>query len=187
MSPLPFVTKLPLWSASEKIALDVGAGCGRNAIFLARNGFKVDALDRSPVIIEKLATYVKVAELPIRTHIMDVSNSQPVYNLYSVILFTFILHTLTQARATQILCDARLTARSGTLHAIAAITNSGDFYKQAFSENRFYPSPEDICDLYQNEGWIIKCCFTENRTMQQLNTERDHMHNVVTFLIAQKP
>ena len=34
-------------------ALDVACGAGRNAIFLARNGFCVDAIDISPVGLEK--------------------------------------------------------------------------------------------------------------------------------------
>ncbi len=34
-------------------ALDIAAGSGRNAIFLARNGYDVDAVDSSPVAVEK--------------------------------------------------------------------------------------------------------------------------------------
>ncbi len=34
-------------------ALDVAAGTGRNAIFLAQHGYDVDALDSSSVAIEK--------------------------------------------------------------------------------------------------------------------------------------
>lgn len=50
----------PSWLLQELIltlpvgrALDVAAGSGRNAIFLARHGFDVDAIDSSPVAVEK--------------------------------------------------------------------------------------------------------------------------------------
>jgi SAM-dependent methyltransferase len=40
--------------ANKGKALDIAAGLGRNALFLAQNGFTVDAVDISDVAIEKL-------------------------------------------------------------------------------------------------------------------------------------
>jgi len=40
-------------SLSKGKALDLACGAGKNSIFLAQNGFDVDAVDASPVAIEK--------------------------------------------------------------------------------------------------------------------------------------
>lgn len=44
---------LPAWRISPGKALDVAAGKGRNAIFLARKGFEVEAVDISEVALEE--------------------------------------------------------------------------------------------------------------------------------------
>ncbi len=40
--------------ASEKRALDIACGVGHNALFLAKRGFKVDAIDVSSVALQKM-------------------------------------------------------------------------------------------------------------------------------------
>jgi 2-polyprenyl-3-methyl-5-hydroxy-6-metoxy-1,4-benzoquinol methylase len=40
-------------------ALDIGCGAGRNALYLAKNGFEVDALDIAKVALDKLNEYAK--------------------------------------------------------------------------------------------------------------------------------
>jgi len=47
--------------------LDVGVGQGRNALFLARKGFSVDAIDTSLVSIETVRSLAEREDLPIKT------------------------------------------------------------------------------------------------------------------------
>lgn len=51
----------------DKPVLDVGAGPGRNSIFLAKQGLTVDAIDPSRVAIETLITVASALELSINT------------------------------------------------------------------------------------------------------------------------
>lgn len=67
-------------------ALDVAAGAGRNAVFLAENGFAVDAVDRSE---EGLALAQRLAAdrgVSIRTIHADLSTWEPEAGAYSVVL-----------------------------------------------------------------------------------------------------
>lgn len=48
--------------------LDLGAGQGRHALFLANHGFSVEAVDPSKVAMESLARQAKANDLSIRTH-----------------------------------------------------------------------------------------------------------------------
>ncbi len=52
--PAPIVTKYYKFANVGK-ALDIAAGLGRNSLFLAEKGFKVDAVDISDIAVEKLS------------------------------------------------------------------------------------------------------------------------------------
>jgi SAM-dependent methyltransferase len=48
--------------------LDIGAGQGRNSLYLARQGYRVIALDPSPVAIDTIADEAAKEQLPIEPH-----------------------------------------------------------------------------------------------------------------------
>lgn len=55
-SPAPIVENaLPLIAShiSPRVALDIGAGAGRDTAFLVERGFRVTAVDRDPLLLEK--------------------------------------------------------------------------------------------------------------------------------------
>jgi len=54
-------------------ALDVGCGQGRNALWLANRGFKVVAIDNSPMAIESLKQYAYEQDLHIDIILGDIS------------------------------------------------------------------------------------------------------------------
>ena len=64
------------------ISLDIAAGNGRNTIFLADNGFKVDALDISDVGLNKFAGY----HARIRAACIDLDHYDIPPNRYNLIL-----------------------------------------------------------------------------------------------------
>jgi len=53
LKPTPRLKQVIKYAKRGK-ALDVGAGEGRNSIFLAQNGFEVEAIDLIPEGLEKL-------------------------------------------------------------------------------------------------------------------------------------
>ena len=55
-------------------ALDIGAGEGRNSLFLAKNGFKVEAIDKIPAGLKKIEKAAKKHNLSIKTTLCDVKN-----------------------------------------------------------------------------------------------------------------
>ena len=75
--PCPFFALVPdenlcSWLRERLIpigkALDVGCGNGRNSIFIARHGMRVEAVDYSPSAIEWAATEIANAGVSIRLH-----------------------------------------------------------------------------------------------------------------------
>jgi SAM-dependent methyltransferase len=55
-----------------KKILDLGAGHGRDSIFLASNGYEVEAIDYSVIAVEILSRMAKEKRLPIKSLVFDV-------------------------------------------------------------------------------------------------------------------
>jgi cyclopropane fatty-acyl-phospholipid synthase-like methyltransferase len=75
--------------------LDIGAGQGRNAFFLAREGFMVDAIDPSKVAIETISALAISESLPIRAYPCGFSEFVPQTDFYSGILIFGLIQILT--------------------------------------------------------------------------------------------
>jgi|GEM_PF-1520078 len=51
--------------ASEPLAFDIGCGSGRDSIFLGLHGFRVLAIDRNPMAIERITSFVERWEVDV--------------------------------------------------------------------------------------------------------------------------
>lgn len=72
------------WHISRGLALDVAAGKGRNAIFLAEMGFRVVGIDISTIALEEARRCAAKKSLEIRWHLADLEKtelSRAAYNL----------------------------------------------------------------------------------------------------------
>jgi tellurite methyltransferase len=74
--------------------LDIGVGQGRNALFLAREGFTVDAIDPSRIAIETVSALAAQETLPIRTYPCDFATFVPPTDVYSGILVFGLIQIL---------------------------------------------------------------------------------------------
>ncbi|MDR4506868.1 MAG: class I SAM-dependent methyltransferase [Candidatus Brocadiaceae bacterium] len=78
-------------------ALDIAAGEGRNAVFLAENGFDVDAYDISEVALKKAEELADEKNVKIHTVVADLESCQLPKNTYNVITcFYYLQHNLIQ-------------------------------------------------------------------------------------------
>jgi SAM-dependent methyltransferase len=76
-------------------ALDLAMGSGRNSIFLARNGYEVDAIDNSSVAVRKLQSFVKAQSLSITVTQADLTTCQIPDNTYDLIInFNYLERSL---------------------------------------------------------------------------------------------
>ena len=73
--------------ASGKKALDIACGTGRNTLYLAQNGFEIDALDISAVALQELSQHIKkVTDLSfIHTQLVDLDQYNPPLSHYNLI------------------------------------------------------------------------------------------------------
>ncbi len=76
-------------------ALDLACGRGGNALFLARlelSGFQVDAVDISPVVLDKLKQYATQHSLNINCHLRDIESEGLPQKQYDVIVVSYFLY-----------------------------------------------------------------------------------------------
>ncbi|WP_428548693.1 class I SAM-dependent methyltransferase [Profundibacter sp.] len=80
--------------APEKRALDVACGTGRNALFLAEHGFMVDALDISPVGLQRLQDHAEQISGvgKVNCQAVDLEDYSPPKENYGLIVVTNYLN-----------------------------------------------------------------------------------------------
>lgn len=84
-SPSPFLVE-QIGRLPRGRALDLATGSGRNAIFLAINGFEVDAIDYSSAAVNQLQSFVKQQSLGVTVKQEDLTVYQIPENTYDLII-----------------------------------------------------------------------------------------------------
>lgn len=80
------------------LALDAGCGEGRQAIWLAKNGWKVDAIDYSDVAVEKARVLAMREEVVVNWQVGDLAEVPVTSRGYDLVLAVF-LHTASEERS----------------------------------------------------------------------------------------
>ncbi len=145
-------TKNLLKYISAGYVLDIGAGEGKNSIFLAENGFNVTAIDISRIAIEKISKLAEEKSLNIETEVADIKDFNFSHN-YDVIIANLIFHHLSKDETLMIIKNIKSHTRSGGLNLINAITKEGDFYKDNPTTDKFFSSQGEIKSIYSD--WEI--------------------------------
>ncbi len=89
--PNPFLKKYIHLLPRGK-ALDLAAGEGKNAVFLARQGFDVEAVDLSKVGLEKARRLAKANGVKIHTHLADLNSYRIEPERYDLIVNFYFLN-----------------------------------------------------------------------------------------------
>jgi len=93
-APSPFLEEIlgsPSWKIEPGRALDIATGKGRNAVFLATKGFRVDAMDISSVALEEAGKTAKAKRLDINFIEADLDHADLPENAYDLIVnFNFL-------------------------------------------------------------------------------------------------
>ncbi len=135
------------------LALDVAAGTGSVARWLARRGLRVTAVDISPVGLEQCRQAARAEGLELETLELDLEQSPPPAAPYAVVsCFHYLQRDLFPA-----LCE-RL-APGGVL--VCEIANRRNLERHAHPSRRFLLEPNELLTLcapleivYYREGWI---------------------------------
>ena len=116
--------------APKGIALDVGAGEGRNSIFLAKNGFKVEAIDQVKEGLGKCKKIAKKYNLPIKTKAINVKKFKFQKNKYTLIIAIAILDFLEFSEIKKIISKIKESLEKEGVFYLVVFSTKDSAFKQ---------------------------------------------------------
>ena len=137
-------------------ALDLGCGQGRNALFLAQQGFDVTAVDQNELALEILQSIVEQEDLEMTVGLYDI-NSAALTQTYDLIVSTVVLMFLQADRIPAIIQNMQDQTNPGGYNLIVCAMDTEDYPCQVpFS---FTFKEGELADYYKD--WeLIK--YNEN-------------------------
>lgn len=165
--PTEILTEYYRLMDKTKPVLDIGAGQGRNSIFLAREGYTVDAIDPSPVGLETIDRFAAEKHLPVRTYPVGFEHFAAENAPYSGILLFGVIQVLPRDTIDLLVQNIRTWLADGGLVFIAAFTTEDPSYERTVAtlkkvgphsfatgdnEYRTYLEPNEILTLFSGFG-----------------------------------
>lgn len=181
--PSALVREVPSYLESGK-ALDLGAGEGKNGLFLAKEGFLVTAVDSSRVALRKMGKFAEEQGVRVATVKSDIRTFE-IREEQDIILLMGVLHHLSREEALLLLEKVRGVTREGGLNGVGTLTKESDFYFADPTTDRFYTDPEEMVRLY--EGWDILKFVRKRREAVRKKPDGSPAFITVEELLARKP
>lgn len=180
--------------------LDIGAGQGRNALFLARQGFEVDCIDPSEVAEEQVWPRVLGDDLPLRFFPQRFETFVPDVDYYSGILVFGLIQELPRESIETLVERIGSWTRPGGLVLVTAFTTADPGFaevsrtwreigKNSFSSGagfmRTFLEKNELRDLFV--GWEPLHYLEELGPEHGHGTDAPHRHGRVEGAFRKPP
>lgn len=164
--------------------LDLGCGPGRDTLFLARHGFLVTAIDRSPEALQQLQFQATRLALPnIHTICHDLDTATFPAPPYYLVHMANILHFLSKESAIALLTRVKASLCPGGRVTIQAFTTADVLYPAR--RHKAFFTAEELKSQFKN--FEIELCEEEVLVDRpHPGTEYPHEHHLVNF-VGRKP
>ena len=169
--------------------LDLGAGDGRNALYLAQKGFVVKAVDLSEAGIAKLNRLAEEAGLVVQTEVADAS-SYMINSEYDVFLVVLLFQFLNEQDSLHIMHEMKKHTKQGGMNVVHVFTKSGDRQRLDLEEDRhsscFYPNDGWLKEFYSD--WeVVEHSSASGPLIGKYHEGGMPMTSVVERIVARKP
>lgn len=185
--------------APRGVALDIGAGEGRNSIFLAKNRFKVEAIDKIKDGLKKCKEFSKKHNLLIKTKIIDIRKFKFEKNKYSLVVSIATLDFLRLPEIKRIIPKIKKSLKKEGIFYLVVFSIKDPLFKEyknrkltTIERNTFYIpklktfhhffEEKEVLVLFKNFK-IIKLKKEEIKDYH--GVEGTHSHNIIE-VIAKK-
>jgi len=177
--------------------LDIGAGQGRNSVFLAKNGFKVEAIDFVPEGLKKCQDFAKKHNLAIKTKVINVKKFKFKENYYSLVVARAILDFFKKSEIETIIKRIKKSLISdGFIYFLVFSTKDPLYLKirekgiKEIEENTFYLPKFETYRHFFTENELkeiikgLKIIYLTQRRIKDYH-DKPHYHNAIE-IVAQK-
>ncbi|MEA3404006.1 MAG: class I SAM-dependent methyltransferase [Armatimonadota bacterium] len=182
LRPDPAVVELVQTRELSGRALDIGAGHGRHAVFLARNGFTVEAVDISAEAVRRLKQMARRGRLPIEARRADVAQPGVIQGPYDLVVADTVLGHFGMDEARRVARTITEAMRPG------AWLFASVFSREDARESEFAPYVETWFTREQLTGLFgglrVESC--EELSVTDRSHGEPHEHHVLR-LLAQRP
>ncbi|MCK4635456.1 MAG: methyltransferase domain-containing protein [Candidatus Moranbacteria bacterium] len=183
MEPQGLVVESIKYLLPNAKVLDLGCGEGRDSFFLAKNGFKVAAVDISEVGINKLKNFAKKERLSIETTVSDVESFLDSCKNFNAIYCWNVLQFVSDDRIFSVINKIKAKTNSGGFNVIASFVAENRKQKEkVLSKQGYYFDEGELKELYKD--WKI-ISYKEELGNLETHGEPEHRHFKVQ-MIAQK-
>ncbi|PRY48503.1 thioredoxin reductase [Geodermatophilus tzadiensis] len=143
-------------------ALDAGAGEGGDAVWLARRGWAVTALDLSRTALDRAAAAAAAAGVPLETRKADISSWEPGDERWDLVTASF-LHFLPATRDDVLRRLASAVAPGGTL--LVTMHDGGNVSRgvQRPGPAEWYATGEQLAAVLDTEDWEVEVAESRPR------------------------
>lgn len=158
--------------------LDIGAGDGRNAIFLAKEGFNVTAVEKDVASFQMLKLNAKQAKVKLKLSLQDIRQFK-FDKRYDIIIAISSLHFLPRLSAVNVINRMKRHTTKGGLNIISAFIegNGSVNFPYLFRKN-------EINHFYKN--WAILSYREFLTPFERHGTQEAFHRHKIAALIAQK-
>lgn len=141
-------------------ALDLGAGVGRHALFLAKKGMRVTAVESSPTSVAAMRELARLQALPVRTVCGDATRYVP-KGRFDAVLACMLLHFLDDRRRESLIEMMKGATRKG------GIVVTTDYSVRNPAGTRPNPvSPEDLERWFPADAWEV--LYSDHRQTESM-------------------
>lgn len=166
-------------------ALDIGSGRGRNAVYLAQHGFKVDALDVNAAQLAVLDEIIETEgfESMISTELRDLNENPRIEGQYDVLVCTVVMMFLQPDTVAELLSQMQAATNPGGLNIIVCPMDTEAYPQQETFSFTFKEG--ELSKLY--EGWELLVYNEDVGQMHRRGPDGNFLKFQFATMIAKKP
>ncbi|MDZ7798232.1 MAG: methyltransferase domain-containing protein [Patescibacteria group bacterium] len=176
LEPNKYVTQIHKIIKSGKV-LDVGVGEGRNALFLAKQGFEISGIDVSKEAICKFLKFAKTENLNVSGIVSDIVNFDFKQN-YEVIISIATLHLISKNKVVDIIKKIKEHTKPNGINLLTVFTKKDIGFKEY--PNLYFFDEDELKELYKD--WQI---LEYKNYVKEETHSKPHKHHICV-LIAKK-
>jgi tellurite methyltransferase len=178
-SPDDFVVEIPKHLVGG-VALELGAGQGRNALFLAKHGFEIEAVDISSVAVDQINETAESEGLKVKAFKKDVNEN--IDGMYDCVVSTLMFHHLKKDDALKVITQMQEHTKREGLNVITIFSNESGFYK--ITPQYFFPTGEEVKEIYKD--WQVIDYEEVSSPARKKDKDGNTVYNIVIKIIAKK-
>jgi len=133
------------------LVLDIGVGKGRNSFFLAKKGFKVEAIDINKEFIKNIRKFAKENKFSIKTKCLDLRKFKFIPDKYSLILAIQSLNFIKKSEFEEVIEKIKNSLTKNALLIISAFTVNDSSFKKFQKKHK--PIEEDTFYSKKSPHW----------------------------------